>query len=308
MTLPVILTQMGVIIIFLAIGFFSRKKGFVNREQTRGMSWLVVNICGPLQCLSAIFNADALPGRTEMLKGLLIVFILYMLMVALGRVIGPIIRAEKSEWRFYNAMSVFGNVGFIGLPLCEAIIGPAALPYLILFNLVYNPLFYTYGYILLRKDNDTAVKFSFKEMMNPGFICSIIAIVVLFLEIRLPAVINDATLYSGNAVLFLSLFVIGTNLADTNFRAIITNKSHYLFILIRQMLFPIAMILILKNFIISDPIVLGALAIGLSVPVGNAPSMVAATNGCNMKTLTECTVFSTVLTVLTMTICLIVAM
>ncbi len=306
MSLVVILTQMGVIVILMVIGFICKKKGFVTSEQTKGMSWTVVNICGPCQTLSAVFTADTLPTKEQLAVGFFIVVILYGVMVLMGSVIGTVIRAPKSERRFYNAMTIFGNVGFIGIPLGQAILPSEAMPYLILFNLVYNPIFYTYGMHILRGDDEVSGKFNLKKLINPGFICSVLAIIVLLLNIQLPAVISNATLYAGNAVLFISLFVIGTNLADTNFKSILTNKCNYIFILLRQVAFPIVCVLVLKQFI-TDTNIISAVAIGLSVPVGNAPSMVAATNGCDLKTLTECTVFSTLLTVVTMTICLVVA-
>lgn len=306
MTLPIILTQMGVIIIFLAIGYICRKKGFVSEKESKSLSWIVVNICGPCQCISAVLNAEDLPTRDQLLYGLVVVVILYGLMILLGSVMGGLIRAPKSERKFYNAMTIFGNVGFIGIPLGQAILNDEAMPFLILFNLIYNPIFYTYGMYLLRED-DKGGKFDLKKMLNPGFICSVASIVILILDIHLPDVVDMATLYAGNAVLFLSLFVIGMNLAETRIPSLLTNKTNYAFIVIRQVIFPIVCILILKR-VVSNPLIVGAAAIGLSVPVGNAPSMVAANNGCSMKTLTECTVFSTLLTVVTMTVCLIAAM
>ena len=145
------------------------------------------------------------------------------------------------------------------------------------------------------------------NLFLPGAIASICAILLFFTGISLPAVFKEVTRYSGNAVTFMSVFIIGANLYDVSLKTILGNVRGYFFILIRGVAVPIIAVFIAKALGV-NPLITGVLAIGLSVPVGNAPSMAAATNGCDLKTLTEVTVMSTALCVITMTVVLLVAM
>ena len=77
----------------------------------------------------------------------------------------------------------------------------------------------------------------------------------------------------------------------------------YLYVLIRQILFPVVFILIVKNFV-SDPTALGVLAVFAAVPPANIISVIAMNNDCDMDVLTRGTVFSTLLSVATMALVL----
>ena len=306
MQLSVILTQMGVIAMILAIGYFCKATDRVHSRGTKDLSWLVINVCGPAQVLFSVLGAENLPDKGKVTRFFFVVLGIYVLLIFLGHFLGRIIRAPRSDWKFFNVMAVFGNTGFLGLPLCQAILGNDAMIYMVMFNLGYNIFFYTWALTLLQPEGKS-YKFSPKSFLNPGAIASFSALILFFTGLRLPGIFTEFTRYLGNAVTFMSVFVIGANLADLSLKAILKNVQGYLFILLRGVLIPIIAVLIAKGLHV-DPLVVGVLAIGLSVPVGNAPSMAAATNGCDVRTLTEVTVMSTALCIFTMTIVLLVAM
>ena len=270
------------------------------------MSWLLVNLCGPAQVLFSILGSDRLPDRGLSFRILILSIAIYAVLILAGRFMGPLLRAPRSEWKYYHVMVVFGNVGFLGLPLCEAILGRGAMVYLVLFNIAYQIFFYTWALIKLQPEGKE-VRFSLRGFLNPGFIATIISMICLFTGIRFPAVVSEAAKYMSNAVTFTSVFVIGANLADNRLSELLRSRESYIFLAIRQLLVPIAAVLLFKHFI-SDPAIVGAMTIGLAVPVGNAPSMAAAASGCDLGTLTTTTVFTTMLSVITMTIVLLVAM
>ena len=306
MQLSGILTQMGVIAIVIIIGYFCKAKEAVHTQGTKDMSWLVINVCGPCQVLFSVLGAENLPDRSSVIHFFFVVLGIYVVLIAFGHLMGPLLRAPRSEWKFYNVMAVFGNTGFLGLPLCQAILGNDAMIYMVMFNLGYNVFFYTWALSLLQPEG-VKYKINLRSFINPGAIASICAILLFFTGISLPAVFKEVTRYSGNAVTFMSVFIIGANLYDVSLKTILGNVRGYFFILIRGVAVPIIAVFIAKALGV-NPLITGVLAIGLSVPVGNAPSMAAATNGCDLKTLTEVTVMSTALCVITMTVVLLVAM
>ena len=306
MQLSVILTQMGVIVVFLTLGFLSKRKGWIHTAGTKDMSWLLVNICGPAQVLFSILGSSKLPDAGTAFNVLLLSIAIYILLIVFGRFMGRIVRAPRSEWKYYHVMTVFGNVGFLGLPLCQAILGNDSMVYLVLFNIAYQIFFYTWALMKLQPDGKE-VRFNARAFLNPGVIATIVSVICLFTGLRFPAVVNESARYISNAVTFMSVFVIGANLSDNKLSELLKSRENYIFLAVRQIILPIAAVFLFKQFI-SDPVIVGALTLGLAVPVGNAPSMAAATNGCDLKTLTRVTVFTTMLSVVTMTIVLIIAM
>ncbi|MBQ0059976.1 MAG: AEC family transporter, partial [Lachnospiraceae bacterium] len=130
LSVSIILTQMGVILLFMILGFVAGKKNQISAAGTRDLSWLAVNICGPCQGLSAVVQANSLHDHATAFKVLGLNFLLYAILFVVGIFTGPLLRAEKSERKFFHVMTVFGNCGFLGLPLCEAVFGKEALLYL----------------------------------------------------------------------------------------------------------------------------------------------------------------------------------
>lgn len=303
MQVSVILTQMGVILIFLAVGFLAKRQNWIDNHGTKSLSWLIVYVCGPSLVLSSVLNSEAAIPKLTAIEIIGLIFVLYIILIIIGTFIGRLCGAPKSDWRFFGSMNVFGNVGFLGIPMCAAIFGSDAAIYMSMFTLAYNGLFYTYGYSVLRPDDGPKDKFSFKRFLNPGAISAVLAMVFLFSGIKMPGFVSESVRYCGNAVTFLSVFVIGANLSDIKLGGIIRKKQNLMFILIRQLIIPIIFVLILKLFI-TDVKLLGALALGIAVPVGNTNSMVAELNGCDLTALTEVTVLSTFLCVITMTVVL----
>lgn len=298
----VIFYQMCAILLFLLIGFFVRKRGYISATGTHDMSWLLANICSPAQILSAVLNMDDAPDRKSALIVAGVGVVAYAVMLPLSRLIGRVLHAPKKDHRFYGAIFLFGNIGFLGLPLIHAMYGDKGAAYMTILILEFNLLVFTYGCVLLRKEG-SELHVDLKLLINPGVIACLISIGVFFSGIRLPAVFGSIAQYAGTGVTFLATFLIGTNLYGVDLKRLFSDWRMYLYVLIRQVLFPAIFILIVKNFV-SDPTALGVLAVFAAVPPGNIVSVIAMNNDCDMDVLTRGTVFSTLLSVATMALVL----
>ncbi len=302
MHMSVIFYQMCAILLFLLTGFFVRKKGFISVAGTRDMSWVLANICSPAQIFSAVLNMDEAPDRKSALTVAAVGVVAYAVMLVLSRFIGPALRAPKKDHRFYGAIFLFNNVGFLGLPLIHAMYGATGAAYMTILILEFNLLVFTYGCVLLRKEG-SEMHVNWKLLINPGVIASLISIAIFFSGVRFPGVFGSIAQYAGTVVTFLATFLIGTNLCDVDIKRLFSDGRMYLYVLIRQILFPVVFILIVKQFV-SNPTALGVLAVFAVVPPANIISVIAMNNDCDMDVLTRGTVFSTLLSTVTMALVL----
>ena len=300
--MSVIFYQMCAILLFLLTGFFVRKKGFISVAGTRDMSWVLANICSPAQIFSAVLNMDEAPDRKSALTVAAVGVVAYAVMLVLSRFIGPVLRAPKKDHRFYGAIFLFNNVGFLGLPLIHAMYGATGAAYMTILILEFNLLVFTYGCVLLRKEG-SEMHVNWKLLINPGVIASLISIAIFFSGVRFPGVFGSIAQYAGTVVTFLATFLIGTNLCDVDIKRLFSDGRMYLYVLIRQILFPVVFILIVKQFV-SNPTALGVLAVFAVVPPANIISVIAMNNDCDMDVLTRGTVFSTLLSTVTMALVL----
>ncbi len=298
----IVFKQMCVIFIFILIGYALRKKEMISDIGVRDITWIIVNICNPALILSAVMNTEKRPDMASALQMMGITAAAYCLMILLGFLIGPLVRAPKKDWKFYNMMTVFGNTGFIGLPLAQAVLGSESLIYIAIFILAYNLLIYTYGVAVIRGGEEQGGnKMSLKALLNPGTISSLAALILFFTGAAVPDIISTACRYMSNSVTFLAVTVIGASLAGIEIRTLFNDPHLYVFVIIRQIIFPVLFTLLLKN-VIQNELLVASTAIVISVPVGNMPVMLAKLFHIDTDLLTRGTVFTTLLSVLTITI------
>lgn len=299
MAVSIVFTQLCVLMTFLLIGLFVRRKGFIHDIGIRDMSWVIVNIGNPFQILSSVLNSDVVEDKSPVIMMFYISLAVYGGLILIGFLMGRLVGAPQKDWKFYNMMTIFGNLGFIGIPLVQAVYGAGGVIYVVVFILIYNLLMFSYGMYVLRPETGNA-SYSFRNLLSPGFIASVLTIIFFFFDIRLPSYFSSMTLYGGEIVIFLATFIIGANLADIDFRSLVSDVHVWFFIAIRQVALPVLVLLVCRHFV-QDRLLLGALAICLAVPVGNVNSMIATNNGLDLKTLTKGTVLTTILSVATVT-------
>ena len=141
--------------------------------------------------------------------------------------------------------SVFSNCGFMGFPFLQALFGGTGLIGEILIygavvNAVFTVLTWTVGVYMMSKDKKQV---SFKRIITtPSIIATILGFLV-FLIVKVPLVdlaVQGGTLdfiiekfmtslgYISEMITPLSMFVIGTRLANVSFKKMVLNKNAYI--------------------------------------------------------------------------------
>ena len=211
---------------------------------------------------------------------------------------GPLLRIPKPERKFYQLMTIFGNMGFIGYPVVNAVIGPEGMGFAAVFNLGFNLLLFTYGIVLLRQGQ---IRMNWKTFLNAGTISSVLAIVLLLTKLTVPTPVVSCLSYMGNAMTFFASAIIGHSLAETSWKVVLENKKLYLFVVLRYLLVPILLGLALKQ-VVSNTLLLNVFVLLMAMPAANMPLMMAQEYDMDTDTLTGGIVLSTVCSIITITV------
>ncbi len=145
MSISVVLEQMIMIALLIALGFASYKKGILNDKAGVAISAIIVNITNPCLMLSSMLGSEERVSGRLLLLGLLGAVVTYALLLVIAELIPIIFKVEKSERYCYYLLTLFGNIGFIGIPLTGAVLGNEALVYVCFHNLVFCFIVYTVG-------------------------------------------------------------------------------------------------------------------------------------------------------------------
>ena len=296
----VVLEQMVMIFILILTGFVLYKKKMISDSASKDLSALVVNVCSPGLVIVSMFNdLSQIPRENVIFVGAISV-IFYLFLIFFGYFLVWVLKVPGHLKNAYVLMTVFGNTGFIGIPVALAIIGPESMVYVIVFNFLFNLTIFTFGIMLLKKDNQ-GKKQSWKDYLSPGLIACIIAFAIYWFQLKLPEEIETLAGYYGNACTLLSMIVIGISLAGMKVKDMLKNRRLLVFVFIRFIAFPILLALALRP-VLSDLLIREVVLLMAALPVGNFPAMLCEQYGRDPKPIAEGIVVTTILSVFTITL------
>ena len=291
---------MVMIFILILTGFVLYKKKMISDSASKDLSALVVNVCSPGLVIVSMFNdLSQIPRENVIFVGAISV-IFYLFLIFFGYFLVWVLKVPGHLKNAYVLMTVFGNTGFIGIPVALAIIGPESMVYVIVFNFLFNLTIFTFGIMLLKKDNQ-GKKQSWKDYLSPGLLACIAAFAIYWFHIELPEEIETLAGYYGNACTLLSMIVIGISLAGMKVKDMMKNRRLLVFVFIRFIAFPILLALALRP-VLSDLLIREVVLLMAVLPVGNFPAMLCEQYGRDPKPIAEGIVVTTILSVFTITL------
>ena len=301
MSLSVLLQQMGVILILVSIGIMLQKKDVIDAKTSKKLSAIVVDVCNPGLIMASILSGGLTATHQDLLTAIALGAGFYALLVVLGFVLPRILRAEPDNRRFYNLMTVYTNCGFLGIPVARAILPPNAILYVIVINIFYSLLFYTHGLIVLRGKAQTEKTNPVKSILNPGTIMAMLSLLVFWFDITLPPLLANTIEYIGNATIFLSMALLGVNIARSKLLDAVKDLRIWGYILLRMIFVPVGIVFFMHSLHFDTTATL-AMCLMAACPVGNLPMIQAEKTGQDTRILSSGIAVTTVVSLLTITV------
>lgn len=295
MSAAAVFQQMLVIFILISVGYGLSKSGRLSEAASKQMSGLVTNVCNPAILLTSALGAgDAAHGKVLVTAALAAGS--YAVLILLGCALPRLMRVPKRQRCLYHLMIVYGNTGFIGIPVVSAVLGPEALIYVTVYTLFFNLLIYTHGTAVMAyagAAGGNKRRMRPAGLVNAGTVCGVLAVVLYWWRIPLPGILEESLTYMAQCVTFLSMVILGVSLAGFRIRELFTEPGLYLLTAVRMLAVPIFLTLAAKQFV-TDPLILGTFALIQAMPVANLPLMMAKQAGLECGILAKGILLTTV--------------
>lgn len=311
MSITVVLEQMIIIMILILIGVLLYRKKMLSEDTSRQISGLIVNVTNPALLICSAFDDNPKLSLHTLGIGMCVFLLSYTVLILFAYLIPLILRVPEHARYSYRMLTVFGNVGFIGIPLASAVLGSGSLIFVSMSNLIYNILVYTFGLSTLKKaalrqhseEQNSYAKSGnsesiFHKLVNAGTISAALTIIFYLSNFKIPAIISSSLTYAGRTTTFLSMLVLGVSVAQMAPKDIFSHPKLYIFTLIRQILLPVGFTLTLSLFI-KEPLILNTCALMLAVPAGNMPLMLSKQLNVDESTISKGIILTTILSLAT---------
>lgn len=263
--------QVGILYILVAVGFICDKTGLFKEKTARLSNDLLFYIITPAVIVTAFMSMDNTPENYRKL-GLAFVFAAAIQIV--GALIAlPFFRDKsKHDNCIYKFASNYGNVGYMALPLANAVLGAEGVFYCSVVVMVFNISSFTHGIMVMTGEKHFNLK---KLVLNPGTIAVLIGLPLFIFGVRLPEIIQTPVDYLASLNTPLAMIFFGTYLANTDLKTMFSDKRIYLTAFLKLIVLPLCMLGLFKIFGITGVLV-PALILSSSAPSANNTVMFAA--------------------------------
>lgn len=139
-----VLQQMVIFVLLMLVGAWARKKQILTEKNQAQITQLVLNIAYPAIILSGVTGEGSHIAGPELLQAGGVILGMLAVLLVVVRVLPRLLGFPKAEQGMVNVMTVFTNIGFMGVPMIDGIYGKDALIYMTLLLIPFNLLFFSY--------------------------------------------------------------------------------------------------------------------------------------------------------------------
>lgn len=318
--MEIIINQIAVMTIIAFIGWLAGRTGYLPEKSGMYVSRIVIRITAPALIVSTMASYDFTPRTiTDGIWIGVCAFAFIVFSYAVGSLISSMLRLKDTASNIYRTHSMFGNVGYLALPLFKSIFGEKGLVYAVFFVIVHDTLVWTLGVYLLNKHKGNEWKENLKHLFNANTVSFVLGL--FFALINLQHFVNANagvkliynTLYNtlnplGNTTLALIMLFIGLTLSESSLGSISgLIKKYPTFILAFFKLLVIPAIAFIFLFTIGkslDPFVRVIVVLELSMPCATIIPALAAQYGSDHSFAADNVIVTTIFSMVTLPIVL----
>ena len=283
-------------------GIFFRKCTKMTVENSDGINSFVVNLAWP--CL--VIDAMQLEFSMQILKDSIYIMILCLILFALLLLISfpfaKAIKLTKTKRYLTIFMLLFGNTGFIGIPVIRALYGTDALFFAAIMELVNDILLFTVGIACIQMSAGAGVKIRAKDLLSPGLIGVLIGLALFLLRIELPAVIETPVATIGTCTTPLAMFIIGFQLGGLSLKEILGDVQVYAECFMKLIIVPVLALLMVKIWAGDLTLLEKVFVIDFAMPVASAAAIYSQAYRGEQAFATKSVLLSTVLSIITISV------
>ncbi len=294
--------QVAILAVLVAVGYICDKVKVYTQDVSKACNDLLFYIITPAMIINSFLNVEFnVQNSRSFLLALGIIAVFHTVGMLVVR---PLFKKAGENRPIFQYAAMYGNMGYMGLPLAKAVAGDLGVFYCSAAVAVFNIFAFSHGVALMQKGDQ---KMQFKKLLiNPGTIGIIIGLPLFFLRVQLPDLLATPIGYLGSMNTPLAMLMFGTYLANTDLLGMFRQKEIYLVALIKLILMPLATLGVLYLCGVRGALLLTC-AVVCSAPTANNTVMFAAKYGRDTGLASKASGFTSVLSIITMPICIALA-
>ena len=268
MSFTITLSTVLIMMFYAVPGFLLVKFRKIPQSAIPSFATFLVYVCTPFQILYALQQIQYSPYMAKYL-GISLVISLASMMGMLG-IVYFFLRKRQDDvtCRICVCSASLGNVGFMGLPLLQALMPeyPQIQAFASMFFLALNVVMWSLGSWIL--SGDTRYISMKKAFINPAGIAVAVGLLLFFGRIHLSGQLGGMVELIGRMATPMCMVILGMRLALVPLKPMFTNPVQYLAIGLKLIVFPLISLAFLSILPVERNFIRGVYVMSC-VPVGN---------------------------------------
>lgn len=255
----ILFKQLIIMFAMLALGVWMKRSKMMSETTFKELGVFLLYVISPIVVFRGYLVAPTQVNTMRLLVSFGASFILLLMIIGIATLI-----YHKDGLSIFA--SIFTNSGFMGIPLVVALFSQEAV-------FVLSPLLswlfviqWTLGIVVVTKDPRSM---SFKKvMLNPVIIATIVGVIVYFLHIPIPEVLDEFLGRIGAMLMPIAMIVLGSSFAHLSFKNVFLDARVWLMVLVRLFVLPLFVVVALSVIAKDFELVAYTLLVAMSAPIG----------------------------------------
>jgi predicted permease len=293
----------GTLFIMILAGVVLKKIGVLDASGKKTLTDLCVDIVIPCNIIKS-FLVGFQPEVIRSCAGLLVVgFLLQLLRVVFNKFLFN--RYPDQQRKVLQYCTIVSMGGFLGNPVAEGVFGDLGLLYTSMFLIPMRVVMWSAGtsyFVAGSTDKKKVIK---NVLTHPCLVAVYVGLILMITQFQLPEMLVSAIRSVGGCNSALTMFIIGTILADVKVTTIVTPTT-LAFSVFRLGILPAIAFGVSLLFGL-DNVATGIAVLMTGMPAGATAAIFAARYDSDAPFATRCVVLTTLISMLTLPVwCLVV--
>lgn len=300
-----VVSKVAVILILILVGCFITRKGMLTDRGASEITTVLIKLVTPCVIINSFIGSAE--GLDISLLLMAIALPALWQLIGLGASLLVFKKEPVERQKVLRFSIIFSNVGFMGIPLVQGIVGDRGVIYASFGVVMFNVLCWTYGYSMMSGEAKLDIR---TVLLNPGVIGIAIGLPIYFLKLELPGIISEPLGYIADLNTPLAMLVIGSYIAKADLHSFMSDLSVYKVSLLRLLAIPavlLGVLLLLPEGVRPEKELFLATMVQAATPVAANAVLFAVQYKRDSELASKLVAVSTVLSIITIPILTILA-
>ena len=211
-TFEILLQQIGLFVIYILAGVTLVRTKVLNKETLEPISKFVIKMALPVMIFINIIDGV----NKEILFGSCLILLIaagfYVVMFLVSLWMTKFFHLAENRAGIYQAMMLFGNIGFMAVPVISNVFPGNGILYVSVFMIFDQFMLWTLGVKLTTPKGSG--RFDPKKLINPATVAILIGMILMLTEVRIPSLLDTGLRKIGATASPLAMIYIGGIFAE----------------------------------------------------------------------------------------------